>query len=40
MLLHRVLLLSPFRCYDCDDRHFRFRFHIRTQPVSPVSRSL
>jgi len=26
MLLHRVLFISPYRCYDCDDRHYRFRF--------------
>jgi len=25
LLLHRVLFISPYRCYDCDDRHFRFR---------------
>jgi hypothetical protein len=25
LLLHRVLFISPFRCYDCDDRHYRFR---------------
>ena len=24
LFLHRVLFISPYRCYDCDDRHFRF----------------
>jgi hypothetical protein len=40
MLLHRVLLISPFRCYNCDDRHFRFRFHSPTQRVPDTSGSL
>jgi hypothetical protein len=25
LLLHRVLFISPYRCYECDDRHYRFR---------------
>jgi predicted Zn-ribbon and HTH transcriptional regulator len=28
-LLHWVLFISPYRCKDCDYRHFRFRFRLR-----------
>ena len=37
LLLHRVLFISPYRCYDCDDRHYRFRLNASTQSVPRAS---
>jgi hypothetical protein len=35
--LHRVLFISPYRCYDCDNRHYRFRLNASTSLSSRTS---
>jgi hypothetical protein len=30
-LLHYILFMSPYRCDECDERHFRFRLAKHVQ---------